>query len=149
MDDLIEQMTGGYVTEVKIVLTAIVTALAIYQVVLMGVGYGKLKLPFLKPAPASRAHRSIGDTIVPITLLVGVMCLGYFEIEDGYEHAREGEQGVVALHIVAGFALIGVIAFKIAVVRWWHSLGRFLPLLGISVLALFLITWFSSSARYL
>ena len=51
MEDIIENLTGGHVTEVRIVLTSIVTALALYQVFLMAVGYGKLKLPFLAPRP--------------------------------------------------------------------------------------------------
>lgn len=87
VDSLIEDMTGGYVTEVKIVLTSIVAALAIYQAFMMAVGYGKLRLPFLTSRAASLAHRSVGDAIVPITLLIAAMCLGYFGIEDGLEHA--------------------------------------------------------------
>jgi hypothetical protein len=33
---------------------------------------------------------------------------------------------------VAGTALLAVLALKIAVIRRWHALGRFLPVLGIS-----------------
>ena len=149
MDDWIESITGGHVTEVKIVLTAIVAALAFYQVFLMAVVYGKLKLPFLHGKPASRAHRAIGDSVVSITLLVGLMCLGYFGVEDGYEHAPAGEQDRVLWHIVVTFALFGVLALKIIVLRWWHSMGKYLPLLGLSVLALFIASWVTSSAAYL
>ena len=149
MEDLLEGLAGGRVTEVKIVLTSVVAALAVYQVILIAIGYGKLRLPFLRPKPASTTHRAVGDTIVPITLLVGVMCLSYFGIEDGIEHAGEGEQGRVLLHTVAGFALVGVIALKIVVVRWWHRMNRFLPLLGLSVLTLFVITWLSSAGAYI
>ena len=141
MDDLVEQVTGGHVTEVKIVLTSVVAALAIYQVFLMAVVYGKLKLPFLHGRPASRAHRAIGDSIVAITIVVGWMCLAFFGVED------DGD--LAGFHVVVSFVLVGVIALKIVVVRWWHSMGRFLPLLGISVLALFLMTWMSSSGAYL
>lgn len=145
MDSLIEDLTGGYVTEVKIVLTSIVAALALYQVFMMAVGYGKLRLPFLASRAASFAHRSVGDAIVPITLLIAIMCLGYFGIEDGLEHAPRP----VALHMISGFLLLLVLLIKIIVVRWWHSMGRFLPALGISVLTLFLITWWSSAGVYL
>lgn len=148
MEDLIEGLAQGNVTEVKVVLTSVVLALAAYQVFLMGVGYGKIKLPFLKPKAASFTHRSIGDTIVAVTLLVAVMCLGYFEIEDGIEHADEGEQGRAAFHVIAGFSLLGVIALKIIVVRWWHRMDRFLPLLGMTVFGLFALTWLSSAADY-
>ena len=149
MDDLIEELTRGHVTEVKIVLTSIVAALAVYQVLLMAVGYGKLRLPFLKAPAASFAHRANGDMIVSLTMLVGLMCLGYFGIEDGLEHARPGQRDVVGLHVILGFALAAAIFLKVVVVRWWHSMGRFLPLLGISVLVLFLLTWATSAGVYL
>jgi Family of unknown function (DUF6529) len=149
MDDLIERLSNGHVTELKIVLTSVVTALAFYQVVLMAVGYRKLRLPFLQPRPASTAHRAIGDAIAPITALVGVMCVGYFGIYEGIEHARKGQEGIVMLHVVAGSALAGVLALKIVVVRWWHSLSRFLPVFGLSVLALFVVTWLTSAWVYL
>ena len=141
MDDLVQTITKGHVTEVKIVLTSVVAALALYQVFLMAVGYGKIRLPFLQSAPASRAHRAIGDTIVVVTIVVGWMCLAFFGIED------EGD--LAGFHVVVSFALVGVLGLKVAVVRWWHSMGRFLPVLGVSVLALFLMTWMSSSGAYL
>lgn len=92
MEDLIHNVTGGHVTEVKIVLTSVVTALAGYQVFLMAVGYGKLRLPFLSGRAASFTHRAGGDMIVTITLFVGIVCLGYFGIDDGLEHARPGNE---------------------------------------------------------
>ena len=142
MEELIEAVTRGHVTAVKIVLTSVVAALAVYQVVLMAVGYGKLRLPFLKPAPASRAHRAIGDTAVTVTLLIGVMCLGYFGIEFG-------EDAHVGWHVIVSFALFAVLAFKIAVLRWWHGLSRLLPYLGVSVLVLFALTWATSAGVFL
>jgi hypothetical protein len=42
-----------------------------------------------------------------------------------------------------------VLALKIVVVRWWHSMGRFLPVLGLSVLALFALTWATSAGDFL
>lgn len=142
MEELVDGLTGGHVTEVKIVLTSIVAALAIYQVLLMAVGYAKLRLPFLDPANASFVHRAIGDMIVPVFLVVSWLCLEYFGVED------DGP-GPVGLHMVSGLLLGIVLAFKIAVVRWWHGLSRFLPALGISVLALFLITWMTTAGVYL
>lgn len=137
MGEFFETITRGNVAEVKIVLASVVTALALYQVFLMTVGYGKLRLGFLRPAPASSTHRAVGDAIVVITITVALMCLTYFEF---------GEAGA---HAVFAIALLAVLALKIVVVRWWHSAGRFLPLLGISVLTLFVATWISSAADYL
>ena len=149
MEDLVEGLTNGNVTEVKVLLTSIVAALAVYQVVLMAVGYGKLRFPFLKPKPASFVHRSIGDAILVVTLLVAFMCVGYFEYEDGIEHALPGEELRVRLHVIAGTLLVVFILLKVVVVRWWHSAGRFLPFLGLTVLGLYVATWLTSAADYL
>lgn len=149
MYDLIERITNGHVAEVKIVLTSIVTALALYQVALMTVGYGKVRIPFLKPRVASTAHRTVGDVIAPLTALLGVVCVGYFGVSEGIDHARDGQESAVTLHVVAGFALIFALAFKIIVVRWWHALSRLLPYLGMTVLGLFVVTWMTSAGAYL
>lgn len=137
MEDFIENLTNGNVSEVKIVLTSVVTALALYQVVLMAVGYGKLKLPFITPRAASFTHRSSGDAIVAITVMVGVMCLGYFGMEDD-----------AVVHVLLGWLLAGALALKIVVVRWWHSMSRFLPVIGSIVFALLVATWASSAGLY-
>jgi hypothetical protein len=149
VEDLVESLTNNHITEVKIVLTSVTASLAIYQVVLIAVGYGKIRVPFLSARAASTSHRSIGDTIVPITIFIGLACLAYFGIEDGIEHARAGQEATVTWHVVSSFALAAVIALKIIVVRWWHSLSRYLPVLGISVLVLFLLTWITTAGAYL
>jgi hypothetical protein len=149
MEDLIDQISRGNVSQVKTVLASAIVVLALYQVFLMAVVYGKLKLPFLDGRAASFTHRAVGDTIVLLALIVGFMCIGYFEVGDGIEHARDGESGRAAVHVGAAFLLFAVLALKIVVVRWWHSMGRFLPLLGLSVLVLFLIVWATSAGDYL
>ena len=144
MEDFIESLTRDNVAEVKVVLASIVTALAVYQVVLMAVGYGKLRPPFLRPKPASFAHRASGDTIVLLTLLVAFMCLSYF----GFDDSSHGDDESSTLHAIAGGLLLAVLALKIVVIRWWHRMGRYLPLLGITVFVLFLITWLGSAGTY-
>ena len=42
-----------------------------------------------------------------------------------------------------------VLAFKYAVLRWIPKLGRLLPLLGLTVFVLFVITWVTSAGVYL
>ena len=103
----------------------------------MAIGYDKLRLRFLEPAPATRAHRAIGGTIVVVSLLVAAMCLAYFELDEA------------AVHAVVASALLAVLALKLVVVRWWHSAGRFLPLLGITVFVLFGLTWLTSAGDVL
>ena len=138
MEALLLDLTRGNVPEVKIVLATVVALLAAYQVALMAVGYGKLRLPFLKPVPASKAHRAVGDSIVAVTLAVAVMCIGYFGFEDDS-----------AVHILLAVALLVVLGFKILVVRRLHNLGHWLPALGISVFLLFWATWMSAAAEHL
>jgi hypothetical protein len=138
MEDFLVAATRGNVPEVKIVLATVVALLAAYQVGLMAVGYGKLRLPFLKPLPASKAHRAIGDSLVVVTVTVTILCIGYFGFEDD-----------AAVHILLACALLAALAFKILVIRRLHRLNHLLPALGISVFLLFWATWFSAAAGHL
>ena len=149
MDDLVDTLTFGNVPQVKTVLASVAAALAVYQVATMAVGYGKVKLPFLKPKAASFAHRTVGDAILPITVLVGWMCVAYFGYEDGIEHAADGETVRAAIHVASGSLLLAVLAIKVLVVRRWSSMERFLPHLGLTVFGLFVLTWATSAGDYL
>jgi hypothetical protein len=144
MEDFVEGLTRGNVTEVKVVLASIVALLAAYQVFLMGVTYGRIRLPFLGSGPAAFTHRATGDAIVAITLLIAFMCVSYFGFED-----VSGDDLRAAIHVAAGSTLLAVLGLKIVVVRWWHRMGRYLPQLGATVFTLFAITWLTSAADYL
>ena len=138
MEDLIETLTRGNPTEVKVLLASVALALAVYQLVLISVGYGKLQPRFLAPRAASGAHRAVGDTIAVLLVVTATMCVGYFGFEDD-----------ASLHVVAAIALLTVLALKIVVIRWWHAMGRFLPALGISVWLLLALTWLTSAGDFL
>jgi Family of unknown function (DUF6529) len=138
VEDLIETLTRGNPTEVKVILASVALSLAVYQLVLISVGYGKVRPRFLAAAPAASAHRAVGDTIVVVLVVVAFMCVGYFGLEDD-----------ATLHIVAAIALLSVLSLKIVVVRWWHRMGRFLPALGISVWLLLALTWLTSAGDFL
>lgn len=137
MERLVEDLTRGNVTEVKVVLASVVAALAIYQVLLMSVGYGKLRPPFLGGGAASAAHRAIGDAIVVVTLVVAFMCLASFGWEDA------------GIHAIAGAPLLAALALKVTAVRRGGRLDRFLPALGITVFLLFALTWATSAGDFL
>jgi Family of unknown function (DUF6529) len=79
------------------------------------------------------------------------MCAAYFGFGDGGRNRGRGSEdnSFAAVHIVSGMLLVAVLAFKVAVVRWLHSLGRLLPALGLSVFLLFTITWITSAGYYL
>jgi hypothetical protein len=149
LEDLVDTLTRGNVPQVKTVLASVAGALAVYQVFMMAVAYGRLRLPFLEPRAASFAHRSVGDAIAPITLLVAFMCWAYFGVEDGIEHAAYGETTRAAVHVVAGSLLVGVLIIKVVVVRWWKAMNRFLPHLGLTVFGLFVVTWVTSAGDFL
>jgi hypothetical protein len=138
VEDLIETLTRGNPTEVKVILASVALALAVYQLVLISVGYGKVRPPFLAARPASQAHRAVGDTIAVLLVVVAVMCVGYFGIE-----------GDAALHAALAIALLTVLGLKILVIRRWHAMGRFLPALGISVWLLLALTWLTSAGDFL
>jgi hypothetical protein len=138
MEDVVETLTRGNVAEVKVLLASIAMALAVYQLVLIAVGYGKLRPRFLRAGAAAAAHRAAGDAIALLMLITGVMCLSVYGIED--------EAGI---HMVAGSVLLAVLALKVAVVRRDFGLGRYLPVLGLSVFMLLAVTWASSAGALL
>jgi hypothetical protein len=138
VEEIVESITRGNVTEVKVILASVVAALAVYQLILISVGYGKLRPPFLGSAPASATHRFLGDAIAVMVVVVAIMCLSYFGFEDDQ-----------LLHIVAGSTLVAVLAFKIAVVRRGGTLGRYLPVFGLTVFVLIAVTWLSSAGSFL
>ncbi|HYG25635.1 MAG TPA: DUF6529 family protein [Caulobacteraceae bacterium] len=139
MQGVIEALSLGYVSEVKVVLASALAALALYQAALMAVGYGRVRLSFFSAASASRAHRALGDTVVFVAIFVSLLCIGYF----GWEAEAADAHAPVAI------ALLLVLAAKIAIVRWLPRLSFLLPVLGLTLLALFLATWALVAAPYL
>jgi hypothetical protein len=138
MEQLIDDLTFGNVYEVKTVLASVAAALAVYQLVLIAIGYGKLRPRFLASPAASLTHRASGDVIVVLVVIVALACLAHFGFDD------DG-----GLHRFTGALLLGVLALKIAVIRWWHGLGRLLPVLGTCVFVLLALTWLTSAGHFL
>jgi len=137
VEDLIEELTRGNLTEVKVVLASVVLGLALYQVLLAAVTYGWLRLPFLERGSAGWTHRASGDTILVLTVVIAIMCIGYSGFEDGGTHA------------VVATILLGLFATKVLVVRLAGRLSRLLPMFGVSLLILFGITWLTSAGDFL
>lgn len=139
MEELVLDVTNGNVAEVKVILASVVAALAIYQVALAAVGYGKARIPFLANPAALRAHRSVGDAILVLALVTAGMCLSVYGFED------DG-----GIHAVAGAIVLGVLVVKTGIVRSDSlRIGRLLPPLGIAVFVLFMITWATSAGDFL
>lgn len=138
MDDLVDTLTRGNVTEVKVILASVAMALAVYQLVLIAVGYDRLRPAFLSGRVASLAHRAVGDAIAVLLVVVAAMCLTYFGLGDD-----------AGLHVIAASALLLVLAFTILVIRRWHELSRLLPALGTCVFVLLAVTWATSAGDLL
>lgn len=139
MEGLVESLTRGNVAEVKVVLASGVLSLALYQVVLISFAYGKLPSRLLGPKPAGAAHRAVGGSVVVLALITAFFCL----VVHGFEFGDE------TVHVVAGTAVLAVLAAKIFVIHRAPKLNRALPPLGLAVLALFAVTWFSSAGPIL
>lgn len=149
MEDFVDELTRGNVSQVKIVLASVVMALALYQVALMAVGYGKVRVPFLKPKAASMTHRAVGDAAVAVGVFVAFLCYSYFGVDDGIEHARGEETTRATIHVVAGSLFVVAVVAKVAVVRWLRRFDRLLPTLGLTMFTLFAIAWLTSAGNYL
>lgn len=139
MEDLFLTLTNHRPSEVKIVLASALAALAAWQVGLMLVGWGWVKVPFLAAGPASKTHRAIGDALVVLTLFASAVCVSLF----GFE-AEEAEA-----HVPVALALLAVFACKVAFVRWLPRLSFLLPWLGIALFVLFVATWATAAAPHL
>lgn len=137
MEDLIEELTRGNVTEVKVVLASVVVALAVYQLVLAAVSYGKVRPRFLESGPATWAHRAIGDTVIVLAVLVAVACVSFYGWEEGGAHA------------VFGCLVLGALAAKVLAVRIGGSSSPLLPWIGIALFGLFVVTWWTSAGDFL
>lgn len=133
-----DSLTDGNVTPVKVVLASVALGLAVYQLVLAAVAYGKVRPSVLSSRVASLAHRSSGDVIAFLLVFVSLACLAeYGWDEDGRDHA------------VYGAALMAVLGCKVLVVRFGLGLGRALPLLGVALFVLLSLTWGGSALDYL
>jgi len=137
VEDLIEELTRGNVTEVKVVLASVVLALAVYQLVLAAVSYGKVRPRFLESGPATWAHRALGDTILVLAVLVAIACIGFYGWEEGGAHA------------VFGCLVLGALAAKVLAVRLGGSSSPLLPWIGIVLFGALMATWFTSAGDFL
>jgi len=137
VERLVEDLTRGNVTEVKVVLATVIVALAVYQLVLAAVSYGKVRPRFLESGPATWAHRASGDTILVLAVLVAAACIGFYGFEDGGAHAA------------FGCLVLAALALKVLAVRLGGSSSPFLPWIGIALFALFAATWLTSAGDFL
>ena len=82
MENLVEELTNGNVTEVKVILASVVLALAVYQLLLASVAYGKVRTRLLESGLASWTHRASGDVALVLAVLVAIACISVYGIDD-------------------------------------------------------------------
>lgn len=137
MEDVIESVTRGNVTEVKVVLATVIVALAVYQLVLAAVSYGKVRPRFLESGPATWVHRATGDTILVLAVLVAIACISFYGWEEGGAHA------------IFGCLVLAALAAKVLAVRIGGSSSSLLPWIGVLLFGLFVATWLTSAGDFL
>jgi hypothetical protein len=137
VEGLIDDLTRGNVTEVKVVLATVVAALAVYQLALAAVSYGKARPRFLESGPATWAHKAVGDTLLVLAVLVAVACIAFYGWEEGGAHA------------VFGCLVLGALAAKVLAVRVSGSSSPLLPWIGIALFGLLIATWWTSAGDFL
>jgi hypothetical protein len=135
MEDLIEKLARGNVAEVKVVLASVI--LALYQLLLAAVSYGKLRPRFLESGPATWAHRASGEAILVLAVLVAIACVSFYGFGDG------------GLHAVFGCLALAALAAKVLAVRIGGSSSSLLPWIGIALFVLFTATWLTSAGDFL
>jgi hypothetical protein len=132
----VEDITRGNPGSVKAVLASVVLALATYQLILAAIGYRKLPT-IIAERTAFFTHRASGDMIATLLIIVALMCLGAFGLDDDY-----------ALHAAAGVGALAVLTIKVTVLRSGRG-GRYLPVLGLSLFLLIAVTWFTVTPDFL
>jgi cytochrome c2 len=93
------------------------------------------------PLVLRRLHRSVGLIFVILLIVTGYLCIRHV--------ARVGDQISVraAFHGVTALALVGVLAVKIVIIRWFKGLLNLVPVLGIVVFVLAFVV-VTTSAGY-
>jgi hypothetical protein len=120
-----------------VVLASVIVALAVYQLVLAAVSYGKVRPRFLEAGPATWAHRALGDVVLVLAVLVALACIAFYGFEEGGAHA------------VFGCLVLGALAAKVLAVRIGGSSSPLLPWIGVALFGLFIATWWTSAGDFL
>ena len=138
MESLVEELTNGNVTEVKVILASVVLALAVYQLLLASVAYGKVRTRLLESGLASWTHRASGDVALVLAVLVAIACISVY----GFDDDSGG-------HTAFGIAVLVALALKVLAVRIGGALSKLLPYLGVGLFAALGGAWLTSAGEFL
>jgi len=139
--ELLDNLTGGNLLLVKVLLTSVVFTLAGLQVFLAARFYEASTIPPVSAGTAARVHRVNGRATLALAVLVGFACLA-------------GPAGPVSptrvlLHSAFGSLVFALLALKYAVLKLVQGADRFLPAIGTGLFLSFAAIWATSVADYI
>jgi hypothetical protein len=130
----------------KVVVSTVIGALAVLQVIGALWIYGKLGIR--APAWLGMAHRVSGTIALVLSMFVAYHCLWALGLESGTLHGEKVPTRTV-VHGVLGCAVVGAVVVKVVAVRSKRAPGWFLPVAGGLLFALLVVVVLTSAGWYI
>jgi hypothetical protein len=130
----------------KVVVSTVIGALAVLQVIGALWIYGKLRIR--APSWLGMAHRASGTITLVLSMFVAYHCLWALGLESGTLHGEKVPTRTV-VHGVLGCAVVGAVVVKVVAVRSKRAPGWFLPVAGGLLFALLVVVVLTSAGWYL
>ena len=134
------------VIDMKVVVSTVLGALAVLQVIGALLMYGKLGIA--APSWVGTAHRMSGAVAVALTLFVAYHCLWALGLESGTLENGEPVPARTVVHGVVGCFVIGAVVVKVVAVRSKRAPGWFLPVAGGLLFTLLVVAVLTSTVWY-
>ena len=134
------------VIDMKVVVSTVIGALAVLQVIGALWMYGKLGVK--APPWLGKAHRISGATALLLSVFVAYHCLWALGLESGTLENGEKVPTRTVVHGVLGCAVIGALVVKVVAVRSRRAPGWFLPVAGGLLFTLLVVVVLTSAGWY-
>jgi hypothetical protein len=135
------------VIQMKVVLSTVVGALVVLQVVGALWIYGKLGIK--APSWLGAAHRASGVLALGLSVFIAYHCLWALGLESGTLADGQPVPTRTVVHGVLGCAVFGAALVKVVAVRSRRAPGWFLPLAGGLLFALLVLVVLTSAVWYI
>jgi hypothetical protein len=134
------------VVDMKVVLSVVIGALAVLQVIGALWIYGRLGIE--APSWVGKAHRFSGTVVLVLAGFVAYHCLWTQGLPTGTFENGEDVSTRTVVHGVLGCAVLGAAVVKVVAVRSRGAPGWFLPMAGILLFSLLVISVLTSAVWY-
>jgi hypothetical protein len=134
------------VIDMKVVVTTIIGALALLQIIGALWMYGKLGIA--APPWLGKAHRISGTIALLLAVFVAYHCLFALGLESGTLKDGQKVSTRTVVHGVLGCAVIGAMVVKVVAVRSKRAPGWFLPVAGALLFTLLVAVVLTSAVWY-